>query len=292
MGKLRRTRSILLAWEGRWPNAQQHAVRFIHGAVASAGMLPGRNVIYPAEVDFLAHHLKELPQLFPGLAGVIVHRHPEICRQLVSVLPRRVPVLLYGSSCYRGLGGTPHQLTTDEDEVVRRALEHLWKRGHRHIGFLSRPLPAQRRREEAWRGWLTQRGVPCGPDRVLEVSHLDPLAAFQPAARLRKFLRPLTAVFAAVDVDLPPLLQAATKLGLRLPRDLSVAGVDDSDFCEWTHPRLSSVRLPQEKDGALAAEAMLRLLDGAPGPIRETGRVEWVLRESVARPRKTPIGRA
>lgn len=267
-------------------NASAHAVRFIHGAVNAAGMLPGRNVIYPAEGDFLTHHLKELRTLYPRLAGAIVHRHPGLCRELLGALPARIPVLLYGSSCYAGQGETRHRMTTDEDEVVRRALEHLWARGHRRIGLLTRPRLAQRRREAAWRSWLEQRGLPPGPERILEISPEEPMAAFRSIAKVRAFLSRVSAVFATVDIDLPPLLQMAARIGMSLPRDLSVIGVDNSDFCEWTNPRLSSVELPQRKDGERCVEAMLRLLDGAPGPIHEDGLIELVKRDSVSRPGK------
>jgi LacI family transcriptional regulator len=54
------------------------------------------------------------------------------------------------------------------------------------------------------------------------------------------------------------VLRAAWAAGLRVPQDLSVVGLDDIDFAEYTLPPLTTIRLSRA-DLALAAFEALRV---------------------------------
>lgn len=57
------------------------------------------------------------------------------------------------------------------------------------------------------------------------------------------------------------------RLGLRIPQDIAILGVDnDPALCRTTAPQLSSVRLPFAQIGADAARLLDRWLDGTPPP--------------------------
>jgi LacI family transcriptional regulator len=60
---------------------------------------------------------------------------------------------------------------------------------------------------------------------------------------------------------------AAARLGLRIPEDLSVVGFDDVPESEWTAPPMTTVHQPIAEMGAAAVRMLLRLTagdDGAP----------------------------
>jgi LacI family transcriptional regulator len=54
-------------------------------------------------------------------------------------------------------------------------------------------------------------------------------------------------------------LDAAGRMGLRVPEDLSVMGYDDQELARYTHPPLSTLVLPNYEMGRKAAELLIDL---------------------------------
>ena len=60
-------------------------------------------------------------------------------------------------------------------------------------------------------------------------------------------------------------LAAAHELGLEIPKDLSVAGFDDTSFARFAWPSLTTVRQPVAEVARLATEIVIDRLQGHPG---------------------------
>ena len=99
-------------------------------------------------------------------------------------------------------------------------------------------------------------------------------------------LRGYTAVFAVSDYYAVDLIRFLMAQGIRVPRDISVAGFDDAPICNQIYPALTSVR----QDGALRAktaiEKLMQLRSG-----EETGTavvlpIRLILRESTCPPKE------
>lgn len=76
---------------------------------------------------------------------------------------------------------------------------------------------------------------------------------------LKQLKRP-AAVFCASDEIATDVIRTATLNKIRVPRDISILGVDDDSlFCDNTRPTLSSVRPGHEASGYAAAEALDRI---------------------------------
>ena len=71
-----------------------------------------------------------------------------------------------------------------------------------------------------------------------------------------------TAVLAANDMLAAGAMKAARRLGLRVPEDLAVTGVDDSNICGLLEPELTSVHIDCRRMGELAAARLQSLLEG------------------------------
>ena len=84
--------------------------------------------------------------------------------------------------------------------------------------------------------------------------------------RLRAWLRSLPrpcGIFAANDYVGEEIVNICEQLGLSVPDDIAVLGVDNDELlCETSDPPISSVAIDHEKLGELAAEALRRLLSG------------------------------
>lgn len=71
------------------------------------------------------------------------------------------------------------------------------------------------------------------------------------------------ALFATVDHRAKHVLDIAAEIGVKVPDELAVIGVDNDDMiCEFTSPSLTSINLDFEQNGFLAAKALEKLMRG------------------------------
>jgi LacI family transcriptional regulator len=143
------------------------------------------------------------------------------------------------------------------------ATAHLTSLGHRRIGFIAgRPgLWCSRARMDGYRAGLESAGLEVDPDLVVP-GDFDYASGFTGGTRLLALPEPPTAVFAASDETALGVYEAARRLGLRVPEDLSVVGFDDLPLAGWASPPLTTVRQPLSEMGMLAVRTVLRLLNG------------------------------
>ena len=90
-----------------------------------------------------------------------------------------------------------------------------------------------------------------------------------------------TAVFAANDLMALGVLYAAQEVGLDVPNNLALVGYDDRDFTGFMRPALTTIQMPCEKLGQVAADSLLRLIKGEAELIQPTlVQGELVVRQS------------
>ncbi len=177
-------------------------------------------------------------------------------------------------------------LTVDDLAVGRAATEHLLGLGHRrlaHIGAdaataAGSTVPGLRRR-----GFLEQLAAAGIADAVVEPADFTIEGGSAAATRLLTAQRRPTALFAASDEMAIGAILAARELGLRVPDDVSIIGVDGHELGRWFS--LTTIDQFARGQGARAAEAVLAALDGAePGRGLGTLPFEVVDRGSTAAP--------
>jgi LacI family transcriptional regulator len=133
----------------------------------------------------------------------------------------------------------------DEAAALDALLGHLLGLGHRRIGFLGTDSASSGRRAQVLKEILAARGTAAG----ITFCRLPMDAAEAGHAGLHRLLdrpRPArpTAVLAAEDTVALGVLRAAATRGLRVPRDLSVTGVDDIPSAGLAVPALTTIRQP------------------------------------------------
>ena len=162
----------------------------------------------------------------------------------------------------------------DSDYVVAdnhgggyRATEHLLILGHRRVGFVysgkgSLLTTSVRDRWQGYRRALLEYGqlydeqlVFQWPDR----SNADPAGASD-----HLLLREggPTAIFAVNDAVALELLQAAQRVGLRVPEDLALVGFDDLSFAAHLSPPLTTVAQPRMDLGLRAGHLLINRIEG------------------------------
>ncbi len=193
-----------------------------------------------------------------------------------------------------GVGGPidgVHTLAVDDVRAARLATEHLLGLGHTRIAHIGGDtaydvdfhLPTKRRHgyEEA----LSAAGIPADPSLVVGADFTVP-GGYRAAKQLLGApadTRP-TAVFAASDEMAFGAILAARDLGLVVPQDVSVVGIDDHDMAEFFG--LTTIAHFPRRQGALAVDVLMAELEpGSVAPSETSMPFELVVRASTARPR-------
>jgi LacI family repressor for deo operon, udp, cdd, tsx, nupC, and nupG len=151
----------------------------------------------------------------------------------------------------------------DDELAARTATGHLLELGHRRIAYVggsteeALDFTAPEARLAGYRDSLAAAGI--APDPALEADGEFTMNGGMRAGRelLDRPDRP-TAVFAASDEMAFGVLRVARELGLRVPEDLSVVGVDDHEMAAFFE--LTTVAQPAHDQGRVAAQQVLAAL--------------------------------
>ena len=145
----------------------------------------------------------------------------------------------------------------DYSAGIHAAVAHLVALGHTQIGFLAGPhtLHSANTRRSAFEQTMQESGLPLHVDWIVECDHTlkGGVAGFERVMALKT--QP-TALICSNDMTAIGVLRAAYMAGLRVPEDLSVIGLDDIDFAEFTLPPLTTIRLSRQELAKAAFDAL------------------------------------
>jgi LacI family transcriptional regulator len=195
---------------------------------------------------------------------------------------QRIPTVLLA---YRPRDPALSFIDLDNVLAARLVVEHLVAQGHRRIAFFGgeHALSANARdRHEGYVTALGDAGIPLDP-RLVHQRDFTPssaIDAFHKVWALPRAARP-TAIFCATDRMAVAVSEVAGAHGLRVPRDLALAGIDDEPVASAA--QLTTVRYPFAEVGLSAGE-MLRTLAEDPGaaPLRVLLPPQLIVRESTS----------
>lgn len=94
---------------------------------------------------------------------------------------------------------------------------------------------------------------------------------------------PVTAVITDNDSTALGVLQACDQAGVKVPEDVSLVGFDNVEASEYVNPPLTTVHIPKQRMGAIAARRLHELMEGRDADItlRITLGTELIIRKSV-----------
>jgi len=177
-------------------------------------------------------------------------------------------------------------VTVDDEAGAGLATEHLLSLGHRHIGHVAGPQNSDtgRRRLAGYVAAMRAAGIEPEADWMEEASYDEAGGELAATRLLRSSSRP-TALFVANIRAAIGTLAAARRLGLSVPRDLSLVGFHDAPVAMYLEPELTTVKMPLREMGSAAVDSLLALLDGrAVENVQVATPPELVVRNSTAPP--------
>ncbi|MBA4803602.1 MAG: LacI family DNA-binding transcriptional regulator [Brevundimonas sp.] len=153
------------------------------------------------------------------------------------------------------------RIRMDDAGAAEEITRHLLDLGHVDLAYISGPpaYAASRLRGAGFRTALRKRGLTPRPEWMVE-GQFTFRSGLEAAERLLAGPHRPTAIFAANDDMALGVLQAAAAAGLGVPRDLSVAGFDDTPSALFSTPALTTIRHPVAEMAAAAAQRLIPLL--------------------------------
>ena len=146
----------------------------------------------------------------------------------------------------------------DERAAARELTDHLIGLGHRRIAFV-RGKEDQNATSERYAGYseaLAAAGIPLD-ESLVAPGDFNFEAGLDAGHALLERDAPPTAIFAANDDMAAGVLMAAHRMGLEIPRDVSIVGFDDSEIAEKMWPALTTVRQPLLELGHSATSLLI-----------------------------------
>ncbi len=156
--------------------------------------------------------------------------------------------------------GHPHTTAIHQADVVRAQVDHLFERGYRRLAYLAAAQPTARRfldeRVAAFTKVCREYGLRTGPVALVKNS----LTEIETTLRTwRRRSQRSIGVCAWSDATALGVVMAARELGLAVPDDIGVVGVDDAPWATLVSPAITSVRFDLSGEAAIIAQ---KITDG------------------------------
>jgi LacI family transcriptional regulator len=265
----------VLAQSNYRPNAMARAMRT--NRTGTIGVIVARitNPVYPELLEILGRKLAltghrtvvwdsetggedaAIDAIVEGLVdGVVFTTATRNSGALRRAIECAAPVVLVN----RTVDDVPcDQVTTDNAGGAAQIAAYLMTNQRQRIGLISGPLHAStiRDRERSFRDTLKASGHKIAPELYHQVENISYKSGNAAMLRLLELADPPDAVFCANDVLALGALDAARRLGVRVPEDLWIAGYDDIEMASWDAFSLTTVRQPFTDMAHLAIDLLL-----------------------------------
>jgi DNA-binding LacI/PurR family transcriptional regulator len=180
----------------------------------------------------------------------------------------------------------------DNRAGVTGLIKHLIALGHKRIAFVGGGFSEGRllgdigERRAAFIEVMADAGLPIHDNYLCEVENnlSGGATAFESLMNLP--VRP-TAIFASTDLLAFGAMHAAGRMGLTVPRDVSIVGFDDLPMAEYSNPALTTVRQPMVEIAAVGVRAAIDTAESAGAPAVQLLEPSLVVRESSGPPPET-----
>jgi LacI family transcriptional regulator len=141
------------------------------------------------------------------------------------------------------------------------AMDYLLNLGHRRIGYISgrAELESSNRRLKGYREALEKAGLPID-EKLIASGDYTTETGISGAHELLALNHPPTAIFASNDQMAMGVFQVAQEMGLRIPDDLSVVGLDN--ITESKYMGLTTVDQFISEMGYVATQMLIKLING------------------------------
>lgn len=150
-------------------------------------------------------------------------------------------------------------VSIDDVAAAKNAVKYLISTGRKKIGFINSNLNFKysRHRLKGYLQALQEADLEINPDWTVNIASINYQMALANATHILSLPNHPDAFFTCSDVFAVSAVNAAKKLGLNVPRDVSVVGFDDIETAIMSDPPLTTVAQPCFQLGFQACELLI-----------------------------------
>lgn len=177
-----------------------------------------------------------------------------------NLLPPVAPTVFVGARPRKR--DTVNSVALDDVSVAHQATQHLIDLGHRRIAMIT-GLMVEDCSQDRYSGYekaLQDNNINTDPSLVI-TGDWAATSGYQALQQLIELPSPPTAIFAQNDRMAIGVLRAARELGISVPDELSVIGVDDMPLSSYFDPPLTTMRQDPLSIGRDAARLLIDTME-------------------------------
>jgi LacI family transcriptional regulator len=206
----------------------------------------------------------------------LIYRHSMTAEEMISSLHNWKPdgfVVNYGDFPHHiykmgipilagaNVRGTPsdvNRIVDDSETVSRLAAEHLISHGFKRFAYCGFDIAWSHSRRDCFSRIIKKAGFELSIfDSPVKPQDMDAMIHWL------KSLKPPVALLACNDDRAEEVITACQTIGMKIPKDIAVLGIDnDPLICETTFPQLSSIAFNLKETSWRAARTLERLMNG------------------------------
>jgi LacI family repressor for deo operon, udp, cdd, tsx, nupC, and nupG len=177
-----------------------------------------------------------------------------------NLLPPEVPTVFVAARPRQR--DTVSSVALDDFNVARQATQYLIELGHRRVAMVTGPMveDCSQDRNFGYNQALEDSGINPDPSLVI-TGDWAATSGYQAIQKLSKLSSPPTAIFAQNDRMAIGILRGAREMGIIVPSELSVIGVDDMPLSSYFDPPLTTMRQDPLSIGQEAARLLIDTLE-------------------------------
>ncbi|HHW12776.1 MAG TPA: LacI family transcriptional regulator [Firmicutes bacterium] len=237
-------------------------------------------------LNFSSNEKQELEKCLSMINGRVVRGFILLSSRLNHALVERLlelnfPFVVIGKVLNEDLAGQVYTVDTDNLGDSKEAVNYLISLNHRTIGCIHAPLKyvVSKERLDGYIEAHKENKLPVNYSLVADGGYTVNDAYEAAKKILSGPVRP-TAIFATDDIKGLGVFKALNEAGLRIPDDISLIGHNNYDIAELIQPPLTTIDVPIEQLGSIAAEILFDLINGKQPPKRTILKTKLIIRGS------------
>ncbi|MDY4692950.1 MAG: LacI family DNA-binding transcriptional regulator [Blautia sp.] len=181
-------------------------------------------------------------------------------KQHLKFLKKNFQYVVYAG--LNNLNAKYDQIICDGKQIGYDVVSYLIRLGHRKISYIGETV--NENRYEGYCEALRKAQIPLDEKYVANVTHSTE-EGYKGVFNLLDKGCDATAYFCADDITAIGAMRAIKEHGLKIPDDISVISIDDIETSQYLSPMLSTVHIPLEEMGRMAAKILIDRIEEGHG---------------------------
>lgn len=225
-------------------------------------------VLHEYNVGYSFSYFEDKSALFQYITSSAVDGYVLLGRineDLFNFIKSKIDNLVYVG--LNRIGRDLDEVICDAYEATSCAVEYLISLGHTQIGYIGE-IPEltdskviNEHRFKAFKNTLEKHNIPLEESYIKNIT-LSSKEGYNAMTEIIKAGILPSAIFCGNDITAIGVMKAIHKSGLKIPKDISVIGLDNIEVSEYFRPSLTTIHVPKEELGRFAVKLLIDKING------------------------------